>query len=326
MGSLLSEYSRSFVASVRPYGRKPGRCLAVDGIRGLAVAMMLIYHVAWDLDEFSGVLSTGLPFWRAWQEAIVALFTLVFGFSLVLKGWRGGLSGRWGGRSSGSRGGSLGGGSQVAPSATSALRGFAVRAAVLLTWALIISLSTLITLGTDRFVRFGIIHLFGVATLLCYPLLGFRWLNLFLGLVVLGVGTVLEVLAIRPDVWWGEWLIPTGGQSVDSAPLFPVAGGILVGIFLGNLFLGDLALRRDIGVGLRARSRLRSAAAFPAALRRLEEIDRALLRLPCAVRWIPLGLVVLGQNSLLIYLIHQPILLSLLALMGIVVCGDNGGV
>jgi len=287
-------YLHALVRSARPVVMKPGRYMLVDALRGVAVLMMLVFHLVWDLDHFGGLLDTHVLFWRAWQETIVALFTVIFGVYLVLR------------RLQAQR-------TQAQNSTTRIWRGYFLRAAVLLTWAALISLATLLALGEERFVRFGTIHLLGVTTVVCYPLLRFRWLNLGLGFVLLGAGIVLESLDAKPGAWWLEWLVPTSGQAVDSAPLFPVAAGVFIGVFLGNLVIAhDPWLRRRPTSGRTAQLERQAKSG------QLERLDDRLRFLPGWVRRISGSLVLLGQNSLLIYLAHQPILLGLLATLGII--------
>lgn len=286
-------YFHALVRSVRPVAMKSGRYVLVDALRGVAVVMMLVFHLVWDLDHFGGFLDTHVFFWRAWQETIVALFTVIFGVSLVLRRLR--LQ-RLNGQEPIMR----------------VWRSYGLRTAVLLTWAVLISLATILALGEERFVRFGMIHLFGVTTLVCYPLLRFRWLNLGLGSLVLGVGIALEIPDAKPGAWWLEWLVPTGGQAVDSAPVFPVAGGVFIGVFLGNLMVSpDPWLPRHTGDGTTQNGN-------GAETSQLKRLDDRLRGLPGWVGWICRGLVLLGQNSLLIYLAHQPILLGLLSALGII--------
>jgi len=162
---------------------------------------------------------------------------------------------------------------------------FAIRGLQIFSWGVLIGVITYFVVGPTGYVRFGILHLIGLSTIIGYPFLRFRWLNLVLGIVVIAVGRAAIPL-LRIDLPWMEWLASTPGHGVDYAPLFPWFGNVLIGIFLGNtLYAGGT--RR-----------------FPLSQPGQDVLVR--------------GLRLLGQNSLLIYLVHQPILIASLTLLGIV--------
>ena len=75
--------------SVTPASRYP----AVDSARGIAIAMMFIFHFSFDL-RFYGVVDIDFinnPFWKNFRFVIVSLFLLLVGVSLHLA-TRNGLS------------------------------------------------------------------------------------------------------------------------------------------------------------------------------------------------------------------------------------------
>jgi uncharacterized membrane protein len=131
-------------------------------------------------------------------------------------------------------------------------------------------------------VAFGILHLIGVSIILAYPFLRLRYTNLVLG-------ALIYVLAQEPTSN-GYWLlpfgvVPEGVMMPDYRPLLPWFGVVLIGLFFGNVLYADV--RR------------------PSSLPNKEPLlSRPLLPL--------------GRNSLFIYLIHQPIVIAVLALMGII--------
>ena len=138
-------------------------------------------------------------------------------------------------------------------------------------------------------VAFGILHLIGVSIVLSYPFLKFRLVNLVLGVVIFAAGLYLQA----GDPTGSAWLLPFGvvpeGLSMpDYRPLLPWFGVVLIGIFFGNVVYGDE--RRPTGL----------PAAAPMAARPL---------LP------------LGRNSLAIYLVHQPVMVVLLDVLGVVDLG-----
>ncbi len=136
-------------------------------------------------------------------------------------------------------------------------------------------------------VAFGILHLIGVSIILAYPFLGLRFTNLVLGTLIFAAG---QYIMAQDPYSQSYWLLPFGvvPESVimpDYRPLLPWFGVVLIGLFFGNVVYSD---------GRR-----------PPVLK-----DKA----PVLAR----PLLPLGKNSLFIYLIHQPIIVALLAVSGIV--------
>ena len=135
-------------------------------------------------------------------------------------------------------------------------------------------------------VAFGILHLIGVSIVLSYPFLKLRFTNLALGVAIFATGLYLQA----GDPTGSAWLLPFGvvpeGLSMpDYRPLLPWFGVVLVGLFFGNVVYREG--RRPAGL----------PSAAPVAARPL---------LP------------MGRNSLAIYLVHQPVIVVLLAALGVV--------
>ena len=150
------------------------------------------------------------------------------------------------------------------------------RGTYLFGWGMIITLITAIFLRKE-FVVFGILHLMGVGSILIYPCLSHKFFNLGLGVVFIIAGTLLS--NYRFDFAWLVWLglIPEGFCSVDYFPIIPWFGYILIGAFLGYLI-------------------------YPRGVRKFrikEYSGNPMLKSLCF----------LGQKSLWIYLVHQPLLL-----------------
>jgi uncharacterized membrane protein len=135
------------------------------------------------------------------------------------------------------------------------------------------------------FVIFGIVHLLGLSIILAYPFLGRnRWGSLFGGLLAIGLGAYLNTFTVTFP--WLIWLgVKQGGRyMVDYYPLLPWSGVALLGVFVGYTL-------------------------YPQATRRF--------RLPDLSELAPVrGLRFLGRHSLLIYLIHQPILFAIFFALG----------
>ena len=155
------------------------------------------------------------------------------------------------------------------------------RGAQVLGCGLGISLVTWLALD-DRYVRFGILHAIGASILIAPLFRPLRVWNAALGVAVVVVGVALG--SARSDVP-GLLLLgvkPAGGAGVDYYPMLPWFGLFLLGIAAGTL------LYPEGRPGTWAR----------------------------ALRWSPPGWVTApGRNSLIFYLVHQPVLI--LALAGI---------
>lgn len=160
------------------------------------------------------------------------------------------------------------------------------RGAVIFSWGLLITLITRLTLG-EGFVIFGILHFIGLSIILAYPFLKFTGFNLLSGIIIIILGFSMSELTMQAP--WFLWLglRPSGFYSIDYFPLFPWYGIFLIGIFLGNTF-------------------------YPEARRKFS--------LPEFSENTPLKfLVFIGRNSLMIYLLHQPILILILFLLGFII-------
>lgn len=147
--------------------------------------------------------------------------------------------------------------------------------------AALVSLVTWLTLG-DQWIRFGVLDCIAVGMLVGPFLLRLRWWNVPLGVVVIVVGFVLE--SRPPSDTPGLFALgvkATGPTPADWYPVMPWLGMMMIGLAVG------LALYPD---GQRG----------PWAHR---------LREPRAARTLGAP----GRHSLPIYLLHQPVLIPLVA-------------
>lgn len=151
----------------------------------------------------------------------------------------------------------------------------------------IFGLGMVITLVTWAFIRqdfviFGVLHLIGFSIIFGQFLIKRSRLGLLLGISFIIAGLFLQAFAFTFPwlVWLG--LRPEGFYSVDYVPVLPWFGLFLVGMFLGN-------------------------ALYPEGKRRfrIRDLDSRLLA--------PLRF--LGRNSLVIYFLHQPVLILALWLL-----------
>ncbi len=243
------------------------RLWEIDTLRGTAVITMIIFHLRWDLSFFGALPPLDVSFGSFWfllQRYTAISFILLAGLSLTLK--RAGLERKHVPR-----------GKQFVAYLRQGLWVFM--------WGMVISL--VMWAGGIGVVHFGVLHLIGLSTILAFPFLPYKWLNLAMWglLFALGGGILVQQIHLKTLslVWLG--LYPRFYYADDFFPLIPWFGVILLGVFFGNLL-------------------------YPAG--------RRIFGLPDWGAAAPVrGLRFLGRHSLPIYLLHQPILFLILYLLGI---------
>ena len=207
------------LTAIRSFARLTGharsdRFWEVDALRGVAIVMMVIYHLLWTL-WFVRVLPEIVlyaGFWKYFQRTTASLFIVLVGVSLVISynralQKRGNLNGLW--------------------------WKFLRRGAMLFGFGVVIDLVT--RAANTGFVDFGVLHLIGFSVAVAYPFLRFRWPNLVLYVIFFLVGGYVETIHVNTRwlVWLG--LTPERYGPVDFFPIFPWFGVVLLGVFLGHL-------------------------------------------------------------------------------------------
>ncbi|RZN40357.1 MAG: DUF1624 domain-containing protein [Methanophagales archaeon ANME-1-THS] len=240
----------------------------IDLLRGVAVLMMIGYHIRYDLDYF-GAYTVDLQsgFWFFFARAIATIFLLLVGISLTLSFSRATI---------------------IEKTEERLYPKYLKRGLKIFSWGLVITVTTRIILR-EGFVVFGILHLIGISIILAYPEIKVRYRNLVLGMVFIALGMVIKKVTV--EFPWFLWLglTPARFYSVDYFPLAPWFGVVLIGIFLGN-------------------------SLYPQYTRSFELYDLSKF---AVIRFLCLS----GRHSLLIYLVHQPVLITVLYLLDFVTIG-----
>lgn len=134
------------------------------------------------------------------------------------------------------------------------------------------------------YIRFGILHLIGLSIILAIPLMKYTRLNLILGAAITLIGMILQNFTF--DFSWLLWLgfTPANFVSFDYFPMIPWFGFMLLGIYFGKILYIN---------------------------------GKRNFRIPDYSKTISVKIIdFLGRNSLIIYLLHQPLLLLILFFFG----------
>ncbi|MDO7787662.1 heparan-alpha-glucosaminide N-acetyltransferase [Desulforamulus aquiferis] len=215
----------------------------MDFFRGIAIIIMVLFHLLFDLNEFYNVpinYEQGLIYYSG--KLAASIFIFISGISCTL-------------------------------SKNNLKRGL-----ILLMIALVITIITAYAVpGSNIF--FGILHFLGVSILLYSIIKNINPSFLFIlgGIIILG-GQYKNQLTMPNNLLAPVGLLGEPFYSMDYYPLIPWFGLFLLGVALGKLVYKE---------------------------------KKSLFKMDFTKSY----LVYLGQHSLLIYLIHQPLLLGILYLL-----------
>lgn len=186
----------------------------VDLLRTIAILGMVVYHIAFDLQEFYGFdINVFSGPWKTLARATAILFLLLVGVSFYLSAERKHNNIRL------------------------IFQGALKRAAILFFFAYVITLVTYFW-APDEYIRFGILHLIATSLLFLPFFVHFGVWNALIGLFCLALGPVFSSMQTIHSNLLIFGITPPGFQSLDYFPLFPWFGVVLLGFALGKLLYG----------------------------------------------------------------------------------------
>ena len=181
----------------------------VDLARFLAMILMAIYHLAFDLQSFYDwdIDLDRLP-WRILQQTTLHAFLALVGVSAVLMRQR--------------------------TTVTVPYRIFLRRALTILSSAMVITLVTAL-IDPASSIRFGVLHCIGVSLIFLPLFLPLGAWNAVLGMGILLIGNTIGTIVMETSLLLPFGIVPPGFTSLDYVPLFPNLGTILLGIGFGHV-------------------------------------------------------------------------------------------
>jgi len=182
------------------------RIAFLDFVRGLAILLMFIFHLAFGLSQINllNIQMASSPFWIGFRLIIVFLFLTLVGIGLIL-----------------------------ASKKQRFYKAFFKRLALLAIYAGLISLFSY-SVRAYSFVFFGILHLILVASLVSLLFIRFYWINLLLAIISLSSNWVK--FDWFDDIPYFMWLGLSHNRPItdDFAPIFPLIGFVFIGLFAGR--------------------------------------------------------------------------------------------
>ena len=219
------------------------RNFEIDLLRVIAIILMIIFHIIYDLNEFVGIdinYQTGFWYWIG----RVAAFTFIF-ISGISSGF----------------------------SKNSTRRGIKV-----LAFAIVITLVTF-ALIKEQYIRFGILHLLGTAMIM-FPLLKRinNYILLFLSVIIIFISSIFDSVLVNTSILLPLGIMYGGFSTVDYYPIFPYLSAFIMGVIFYKKFYEQ----------------------NQSIYKHNYEND---------------FLILISKNSLIIYLIHQPIIVGIIILI-----------
>jgi uncharacterized membrane protein len=181
-----------------------GRFWEIDLLRTNAVVVMVVFHSLYLLSYFNIHYTDLHHLYWLWFAGGGGTFMFLAGVSLT-----------------------------IADARSKKTSPFRIRGLKIFGWGMVLTLITLLISRTE-YVRFGILHFFGIAFILAPFFTRFRYINLILGAALMAVGIYLLGHRVSVGFPWLLWLMPYGFGTFDYWPLVPWFGLFLLGMFFGK--------------------------------------------------------------------------------------------
>ncbi|MBD3156776.1 DUF1624 domain-containing protein [Candidatus Peregrinibacteria bacterium] len=231
----------------------------IDFLRGIAIIMMIIFHLLYNLNYFSYIqVNVFIGGWELLGKITFTLFLFLVGISLSLSAGR------------------------RKKEHTFSFYVYLKRGLILFSWGMIITIASYFLIP-EAYIKFGILHLIGVAVIISYPFLRFRWTAIIVGAAIIALGIYLQGYRFETPYFYWLGITPYHFTALDHFPIFPYWGIVLIGLGIGNKLYKNFVRN------------------FP-----FFDIEKNHL---CHF------FTFLGRHSLLIYLLHQPLLIVFLLLL-----------
>ncbi|MCK5112391.1 MAG: DUF1624 domain-containing protein [Thermoplasmatales archaeon] len=228
------------------------RFIELDILRGCAIAIMIFYHLLWDLDYFD-LVSLNNSIYQ-YNRLFPPIFFLLVGICLAISNNK----------------------KQTPNQQTKHLF---IRGSWIFSLGMVLTALTLIIIP-EKPILFGALHCIGLSIILSIPFLKFKSYNIIFAAVIILVGIIVGSYTVENSsllhLVIGFYQAGIWNHTIDYFPLLPWFGIILVGIALGDFLYKDNK-------------------------RRFKIPDLSKYKPVTIFSW-------LGQHSLSIYLLHQPII------------------
>ncbi len=206
-------------------GNAKQRYWEIDAVRGIAILLMIFFHIIFDLTYYNiVVLDLTTIFWRIFTYSVGAMFLAIVGISLTL------------------RYNTL----KKSHLQTYMQLQFLKRGCVIFCCGMLITCATWFFLQGNGTIIFGVLHCIGLCSILSYPFLRSRFSALLLGSICIVLGIMLTQFTL--DFPWLLWVgfRPNTFYTLDYFPLFPWFGVVLIGIFFGNTLYPEGIRKKQI--------------------------------------------------------------------------------
>jgi uncharacterized membrane protein len=191
--------------ATKSYTRTYHRFWEIDILRTNAVIVMIIFHTLYLLSYFNIHYTNLNHLYWLWFAGGGGTFMFLAGVSLA-----------------------------IADARSKKITSFRIRGLKIFGLGMVLTLITLL-ISETQYVRFGILHFFGIAFILAPFFIRFRYLNLILGTALMAVGIYLLGHRVTVGFPWLLWLVPYGFGTFDYWPLVPWFGLFLLGMFFGKV-------------------------------------------------------------------------------------------